>query len=93
MPLSGTGTPKEFKQHSSAKQLRSNAAAANKQLIHSLRRDPHVDELVKQIEADIALGRMSQLEPVPGDFAGVVFSSRFGILQIREAPHCCAPRP
>ena len=82
----GIGTPHMYPAPSDGEALLASRYERNCRLLETLSADKHAVELVKQMEEDAKVGRMSQPVPIEQvDLQNVLLASRFGVEQgVRE---------
>ena len=86
LPFSGNGRAAEFAAPASVRDLWRNAAARNKELLATLRKDyEHSKEIWRQTLAEVVAGRMTAPRPVEEcDLSSVLLSPRFVVEQLKE---------
>jgi len=86
LSCTGLGTPFEFPEPTSLSALLEGRYESNCALLQSLTPDKNSGELMRQIEADAALGRMIPAMPIEDvDLHNVLLASRFGVEQGTQA--------
>jgi hypothetical protein len=80
--LPGVGVPKEFKSGLPLSELRESCRSRNSELLRSLRKDKHVDCLVREMKQEAKEGLMTDLMSADSmDHDSQLLASRFGMEQ------------